>query len=275
VVVLAPHLDEAEGAELIEEALCMSKRQVERLVAERRPPRGGTQQAESRVKLELWVSEETLAIFEKARDLDRHIDPSGDSSKLLSRMAHGYIERREKERFAVTDRPRAVRPRAAAPSRRSAAPSKPPASSKPTSAAPSKPPGKPTAPGRKNTAGISAATRREVYRRDGERCTFVAPDGTRCSSTAFLEFDHAVPRALGGGNEVGNLRLLCRPHNGRAAEQLLGADRMARAKMVADAKSGLVNLGFSRREAEAAVGRGEGETLEAVVRSALRSRPRP
>jgi 5-methylcytosine-specific restriction endonuclease McrA len=57
---------------------------------------------------------------------------------------------------------------------------------------------------------IPAHVRREVAARDGYRCTFVADDGTRCGATAWLEFDHIVPRKLGGPSTVSNVRLLCK-----------------------------------------------------------------
>ena len=58
----------------------------------------------------------------------------------------------------------------------------------------------------------------EVWKRDGGCCAFTAPDGTKCRSRDYLEFDHIVPWALGGpSNQPENIRLLCRTHN-----QLLG-----------------------------------------------------
>lgn len=70
--------------------------------------------------------------------------------------------------------------------------------------------------------GVPARIRDEVYLRDGGRCTFRGPDGRRCSATLNLQIDHIVPRALGGGNEPGNLRLLCGKHNRLEAERVLG-----------------------------------------------------
>jgi hypothetical protein len=54
----------------------------------------------------------------------------------------------------------------------------------------------------------------EVWRRDSGRCAFIGPEGVRCGETAWLEFDHIVPFALGGpSNDPANIRLLCRAHN--------------------------------------------------------------
>lgn len=48
--------------------------------------------------------------------------------------------------------------------------------------------------------------RREVFRRDGGRCT-------RCGSDELLQFDHIIPVALGGAPTPANLQLLCAPCN--------------------------------------------------------------
>ncbi len=61
---------------------------------------------------------------------------------------------------------------------------------------------------------ISAGVRRQVWQRDGGRCSYVDPQtGRRCNSTHLIEIDHIVPHALGGGADPGNLRLLCGAHH--------------------------------------------------------------
>jgi len=74
---------------------------------------------------------------------------------------------------------------------------------------------------------IPASVRREVYERDGHRCTFQSPDGKRCSETRFLEFDHVItPWACGGSPTADNLTLRCGAHNRWAANQLFGHDHV-------------------------------------------------
>ena len=75
---------------------------------------------------------------------------------------------------------------------------------------------------------IPASVRDEVFARDGSRCAHVARDGTRCNARKRLEVDHVEPFALGGGHDAANLRLLCAPHNLRAAENALGTPVMSR-----------------------------------------------
>ncbi|MCB0338483.1 MAG: HNH endonuclease [Bdellovibrionales bacterium] len=78
----------------------------------------------------------------------------------------------------------------------------------------------------RTTKAIAQAIKDEVYLRDRGQCTFVSPDGKRCSSTRHLEFDHIVPKAKGGRNTPENLRLLCRSHNLLAAEREFGTEFM-------------------------------------------------
>ncbi|MDE2510391.1 MAG: HNH endonuclease, partial [Elusimicrobia bacterium] len=62
-----------------------------------------------------------------------------------------------------------------------------------------------------------------VYTRDGGRCTFRSPEGTRCEARGGLEYDHVVPWAHGGvSNDPKNVRLLCRTHNVLEAERVFG-----------------------------------------------------
>jgi len=75
---------------------------------------------------------------------------------------------------------------------------------------------------------IPAAVRREVWRRDGGRCTYVSPDGQRCPAASHLEYDHIRPVALGGDSTVGNVRIACKPHNLLHAERIFGRDYMER-----------------------------------------------
>lgn len=53
---------------------------------------------------------------------------------------------------------------------------------------------------------IPEDVRREVFRRDGGRCT-------ACGSAELLQFDHVIPVVLGGASTPENLQLLCAPCN--------------------------------------------------------------
>ena len=61
---------------------------------------------------------------------------------------------------------------------------------------------------------IPAAVKREVWRRDRGRCSYVdRTSGRRCGSQHLLQIDHVVPYARGGRAEPDNLRLLCAAHH--------------------------------------------------------------
>jgi len=85
-----------------------------------------------------------------------------------------------------------------------------------------------TPPPPSNTRHIPNAVRRAVADRDGLRCTWQAPDGTRCSSRTWLEHDHITPRGQAGTNAPANGRILCRAHNRLAAEQVYGQRNITR-----------------------------------------------
>ena len=71
---------------------------------------------------------------------------------------------------------------------------------------------------------IPAAIRDEVYVRDGGKCTYEAPDGTRCCSEHDLEIEHMLPFAVCKSHEIENLRLLCQKHNRLMANRAFGAE---------------------------------------------------
>jgi hypothetical protein len=55
-------------------------------------------------------------------------------------------------------------------------------------------------------SAIPRETRLAVWERDGGRCV-------TCGATFDLQYDHVIPVALGGGDSVDNLQILCAPCN--------------------------------------------------------------
>jgi hypothetical protein len=70
---------------------------------------------------------------------------------------------------------------------------------------------------------IRAAVRDQVFVRDGFRCSYVGPDGRRCTATVALQVDHVLPIARGGASTRDNLRVLCAEHNRLEAERMMGS----------------------------------------------------
>jgi hypothetical protein len=124
----------------------------------------------------------------RAQDLLRHAIPNGDAGVIFERALSALVEDLERTKLAATDRPRGS-PRTAS----------------------------------KHSRHIPAAVRREVLRRDGERCAYVGTHG-RCRELAFLEFHHVIPFADGGETSAANLQLRCRAHNQHEATLWSGVD---------------------------------------------------
>ncbi len=156
----------------------------------------------SRYRIELTVSAETKAKLERIQDLTRHRDPSGNLEKIIEASIDLLLLKVEKERLGKTTRPK-TKTRSATTD----------AGGGTSSAAPAKP---------ARRGHVARATRREVWARDAERCTYVDAEGNRCPARGLLELDHIDPKALGGSDEAANLRLRCRVHNRLHAEQVFG-----------------------------------------------------
>jgi hypothetical protein len=92
-------------------------------------------------------------------------------------------------------------------------------------------------PGSTNPRYIPAEVRRAVWQRDSGRCTFVGSGGKRCDAQDSVEFDHVVPVARGGEPTVANVRLCCRAHNQYEAERVLGVRFMQGKRDAARARS--------------------------------------
>jgi 5-methylcytosine-specific restriction endonuclease McrA len=60
---------------------------------------------------------------------------------------------------------------------------------------------------------IPAETRKEVWLRDGGKCT-------DCAAEDYLEFDHIIPVTKGGANTAQNVQLLCRRCNAKKSDRI-------------------------------------------------------
>jgi hypothetical protein len=180
--------------------------------------------------VQFTASDELRKKLERAQDLMRYANADGELAVVVERAVDLLLEKLEKQRLGKASRPR-----------QSAQDCDP--------------------------ARLSRATRRAVFERDGERCTFTDADGHRCPATTWLELDHVIARARGGTSELGNLRVRCRAHNRLYAEQTFGKEHVERrisehrhprqrgyaSQSCALAASGLVNMGFRRADVQRAL----------------------
>lgn len=75
----------------------------------------------------------------------------------------------------------------------------------------------------------SVQTRQELWKKADSSCEFVDEQtDRRCSSRFALEIDHSTPLAMGGTNDISNLRLLCQVHNGLMARRWFGDEKIDR-----------------------------------------------
>jgi 5-methylcytosine-specific restriction endonuclease McrA len=149
--------------------------------------------SEARSRVEFTASAELRDKLELCRDLLSHANPTRELGVVVERAVDLLLRELEKKRLGSTTRAR------------------------------------PASHGAKRSH-IATATRRQVFERDGLRCTFVSPEGRRCEARAFLELDHKIPRARGGTNGPENVRVLCRKHNQFAAEQVFGREHVERCR---------------------------------------------
>jgi 5-methylcytosine-specific restriction endonuclease McrA len=146
--------------------------------------------SEARYKIEFTASAGLREKLELCRDLMSHANPTRDLGVVVERAVDLLLAELEKKRLGRTKRARSRIPRAAKRGR------------------------------------ITRAVRRQVFERDGLRCSFVSSEGRRCDARAFLELDHIEPRAHGGADDTVNLRVRCRAHNQLAAERVFGREHM-------------------------------------------------
>jgi len=162
--------------------------------------------APERYRVQFTIGQESHDMLRRLQDLLRREIPNGDPGVIVARALTLLLEKVEKAKRGAAARPRAIR------SGTDSRVRTPIVSSR----------------------DIPAHVRREVSRRDGDQCAYVAPDGRRCTERSFLEFHHLVPFAQGGPATVENISLRCRRHNQYEAELVFGARTDRGSKATAD-----------------------------------------
>jgi 5-methylcytosine-specific restriction endonuclease McrA len=163
--------------------------------------RAVTPLAEETFKFQFTASRACRDKFRQAQDLLRHRIPDGDLGTIFEKALDLLIDQVKKERFATGRKARQA----------------------PTEEADASP-----------SRHIPDAIKREVFERDGGRCTFADELGRRCTETGTLEFDHRDGFARARHHRADRIRLLCRAHNQHAAEQMYGRAFMERARASID-----------------------------------------
>jgi 5-methylcytosine-specific restriction endonuclease McrA len=215
VMRLYPHLNVENSDRLLDDAAGATKREVQALVArfdstaqapERdvirflpppvpAPPPVDSRNDSievlpppSRIRMAFTADDEFLGMVERLKNMRRHKFPQGRLEDLLKEAVGVALEQFDPMRTTRKRKPGSEIKRGARRRR------------------------------------IPIPIKREVWKRDGGMCAYLAEDGTRCGSRSFIEYDHIVPWALGGASDqASNVRVLCRAHNLRAARRRFGA----------------------------------------------------
>ena len=145
--------------------------------------------APRRYKLQVTIGQETRDKFEELKALLSHQIPDGDAAEILDRALDALLAETKKRKAALTDKPRRSKEK-----------------------------------GNGSSRTIPARVRREVFERDGGRCTYADGKGRRCDSSWQVEFHHKVPYARGGAHDPQNIELRCRAHNQYEAELDYGVE---------------------------------------------------
>lgn len=159
--------------------------------------------AAGRFGVRFTADDEFVEMLEEVRGLASHRNPKGDLLIVMKAGLAAYRRELLKDRFGVGRKPRPVAKAKAARQRTPPAPGEP-----------------------EERRAVPAAVAREVFERDGNQCTYVAPDGRRCSSRHFLQLDHIDPHHLGPDDSAKNLRIRCSAHNQHAAREFFGPGYM-------------------------------------------------
>ena len=206
--MVAPHLSDDDA--LLDAAAGKSRRQVQELIVAKlpeQPPVSSVRKlpdlppsrrpvvapvSADQYRITITASREMRDELGRVQDLLRHQIPDGDPGRILARALTLLRQDLERKKLGGAEAKRKVRP---------------------------------TRPGSRH---VPAHIRREVWKRDGGRCAFVARDGRRCDERGQLEFHHIDPYALGGEATVRNISLRCRAQNAHEAVAWFGSRDPAR-----------------------------------------------
>ncbi len=172
------------------QAVREAKARGEKVASPPTEPRPGSVEplSEYRYKVEFTADQEFCDDLQELTDLLRHSNPTGDMAVTLKRAVKSHLAEVKKRLRGQTTHPRG-------------------------------------APKNATKRGYVVRDElRKIFERDGDQCTFISEDGTRCSARDFLQLHHETPRAVGGADTAENVRVLCRAHNLLLARNDFGRD---------------------------------------------------
>ncbi|WP_413944163.1 HNH endonuclease [Bdellovibrio sp. HCB-162] len=157
-------------------------------------------QADDSVRIEITLTAEQFQELEQAKSLLSHICPDGSWAEVISTLAKGFNQKKLVGKSKLGSTSNSVR-----------ASDQTRTSTQVVNAA------MVLQPRRKY---LSIQKKRKLFNQANHCCEYTDSQTLkRCGSKFQLEVDHVHPVALGGSDDIGNLRILCRTHNVLAARQ--------------------------------------------------------
>ncbi len=210
-----------EKKELVFALQGKSKRECEKELSALDPQSAIPQEQErvvspTQTEIRFIADDSLMEKLQSIRELDGHVQSNPTYLELFHRMADVTLKKLDPSKQSGRDR------ETSGPNQQTTTP--PAECSQAQAQAQSQPAQHESA--QSNSRYIPAALKREIWRRDQGQCTFLSPDGRRCTSRFSLEVDHLKPFALGGETKHENLRLLCRAHNAHQAVAQFGQGLM-------------------------------------------------
>ncbi len=174
-VVISPVITVENSEHWISMASSLSKRNLEKAVAEVRPEAGRKEKAKpignKMVRLELDISEEAHALLIRARELIAQKKTQNVSlAETLLEIAGDFVKRNDPVEKADRNT-------------------------------------------KKTRPGASSKNLHKVHHRDRGRCQFKHSNGKFCGERKWLHVHHRKPKSEGGGDEPENLVTLCAAHH--------------------------------------------------------------
>ena len=209
---IAPIINQANKSDWLQKASELSQRQLEKEVVKVRPqeatPEKTTYVSETRVKLELGLSEKDMLQLRRAQDLMSQSRKRPVSlEEVLVTLTQDFLRREDPLEIAKRH---CVKKGFAQNQSETGDAQKQTDSVEMPVALQAAPPAEKLPPKREP---IPAALRHQVNLRDQRRCTHTNSQQKRCNQTRWIEIHHKIPVHQGGKNTLENLATLFSSHH--------------------------------------------------------------
>jgi hypothetical protein len=238
---------ESAKIELVDVCVGKSKLEAQKEFARRNPEFEKRESvrylSESRVRIDVSISELALKNLNRLRDLFSHATPSMTLGSLIEKLAEEGLDKYCPRKKAERGRQRDMRR-----SRVSSEINEGAEVNVIVSATSweQKDAVHPVEPNRKRTRYITAFEKHRVAH-DENGCAFIdGKTGRRCGSTKFLQLDHIVPFSEGGSNDADNLRWMCGAHNRFRAKKTPFSSERTRSREVFSPSEATAQVEISR-----------------------------